>query len=406
MKFKLEINLYIIIIIGLLFRLLLIPLPGFQIDVNVWFAWAERLNQTGFANFYSDQIWTNYTPGYLYILGFLGFIKNLFLINDSVFTLILKLPSIVAEIILGIFIYKQLVPKSFIWATMGLTFILFNPVFIFNSSVWGQIDGLFSLALIMSIYFLNKGRLIPSTIFLSLGFLIKPQAIALLPLFALFLIRNFSVKNLSQLIIPFLLTVFSLSLPFFINQPFSGLPKLFSKMVSDYSFTSLYAYNFWGMIGFWIPDNTLWSGLSYQTWGYILLASYWIVVGYLYFKKKLSVYALATLATLGFFFLPTRVHERYLYPAIVFLILLAAYHKSRLLLILSGALTFLHLLNLYYVYVYYNEFYLRLPKMLYNPIIYNFLDTNNKGLSLISTIIFILIIISIIKYGTSAYQKS
>ena len=169
-------------------------------------------------------------------------------------------------------------------------------------------------------------------------------------------------------------------------------------MVSDYSFTSLFASNLWGAVGFWIPDNTLWNGLSYQIWGYILLASYWLIIGYYYFKKKLSIYTLATLATLGFFFLPTRVHERYLYPAIVFLILITAYLRSRLLLILAGILSLLHLLNLYYVYVYYNELYLKLPKILYNPIIYNFLDANGKGFSLISTIIFILISASIIRY--------
>lgn len=378
--------------------MLLISLPGFKIDVDAWFAWAIRLNQLGFSHFYSDQVWTNYTPGFLYILGFLGFIKNLFQISNLHFYIILKIPAIVAEVLIGVFIYKEIAKKSLFWGRIAAVIALFNPAFIFNSSVWGQIDGLLSLTLIASFYFLNKKKLILSAIFWGLGFLIKPQAIAVLPIFVLFLIKNLSIKNFLKITIPSLLTVFLISLPFFINQPFSGIPKLFSNMVSDYPQTSLFAYNFWGIIGFWIPDNQLWNNLSYQMWGYILLVSYWITISYFYLKKKLSLYVLAALATLAFFFLPTRVHERYLYPAIVFLVFSAALLKSRLVFLLTSLLSIVHFLNLYYVYIYYNQFYLKLPEVIYNPVVYNFLANNGKNLSIISNIIFILISASIIRY--------
>lgn len=394
----------LLIITALSVKLFLAFLPGFKIDVDAWFAWAQRLNQVGFSGFYSDQIWTNYTPGFLYILGFLGFIKNLFQINDPSFYLILKIPSIIAELLLGIIVYQLVAKKSSLWATVAAIVILFNPAFIFNSSVWGQIDGLLSLMLILSIFLLNRKKLILSSIFFGLGFLIKPQAVALSPVFILFLIKDLSIKNFFKLTIPALLIVFPLSLPFFLNRPFSGVLELFSKMVSDYPYTSLFAYNFWGIVGSWVPDNTLWNGLSYQTWGYILLAIYWIIIGYFYFKKKLSFFALVTFATMGFFFLPTRVHERYLYPAIVFLILSSTIYKSRLLIALTGILSLIHFLNLYYVYVYYNEIYLILPRVLYNPIIYKFLDTNSKNLSLISTFIFILITIVIIRYDVKSSE--
>lgn len=391
------IRLYSLILTGLIIRLTLIPLPGFKIDVDTWAAWASRVYELGFSNFYSDKIWTNYTPGYLYILWFLAFIKNIFHIDNSFFYLVLKLPSIISEIILGMVIYQLLVKKSVVWARLAAITVLFNPAFIFNGAVWGQIDGLLSLLMMLSIYYLNQKKLIFSSIYFGLSFLIKPQAVALLPVFGLFLIKNLSTRNLVQLSLPSLMIIFLFSSPFFINQPILGLPQLFAKMVSDYSYTSLFAYNLWGIIGFWISDSQLWNGLSYQTWGYILFLSYWIIIGYFYFRKKLSVYGLATLATLGFFFLPTRVHERYLYLALLFLILTAAILKSRMLLILTAILSLIHFLNLYYVYVYYNEFYLKMPKILYNPTVYNLLDAYGKSLSLLSTAIFILVSIMIIK---------
>lgn len=387
----------ILILLGLAIRLIVTFLPGFKVDIDAWFAWAIRLNQVGFSNFYSDQIWTNYTPGFLYILKLLGFFKIILSIPDSLFYVILKMPSIIAETILAIFIYRQVNAKSVIWARISAGLVLLNPAFIFNSSIWGQIDGLLTLLMLFSVYFLIQKKLILSSILLSLAFLIKPQTIGLLPIFILFLLRNFSIKNLFKTVVPVILTIFILSLPFYTNH-LLGLPALFSKMISDYSYTSLFAYNFWGVVGFWIKDSTVWNNLSYYHWGYILFGCYWLFLSFLFLKKKLSIYSLATLAMLGFFFLPTRIHERYLYPGIAFLIVLLGIKKSRILFILTTLLGIAHLLNLYYVYVYYNEIYLKLPKILYNPILYNYIDNNGRFLSILSTGFFIIITFIIVKY--------
>lgn len=387
---------FIIILLGLSIRLLASFLPGFKIDMDAWFSWAIRLNQVGFSNFYSDQLWTNYTPGFLYILSLLAGLKNLLQLSDSVFYLIIKYPSILAEILLGLFVYFITFKKSINWAYIGTATVLLNPAFLFNSSIWGQVDGLLSLLMVLSIYFLIQQKIIISSAVLGLSFLVKPQAISIIPILILYLIRNFSIKNIIQIVLPTILTIFILSLPFFTNQSY-GLVQLFSKMISDYSYNSLFAYNLWGAIGFWIKDDNLWNNISYQHWGYILYILYWIFISYLYFKRRLSLYSVAALATLGFFFLPTRVHERYLYPAIIFLIILMTVLKSRLILILTILLSLIHFLNLYYVYVYYNELYLNLPKILYNQTLYNFLDKNGNFLSMISTAIFILTSIGIIK---------
>ena len=390
----------ILILLGLLIRIICISFPGFKIDVDDWFSWSIRLNEVGYSKFYSTQIFSDYTPGYMYILSFLGDIRNLLHIDPQTFYLLLKVPAIIAEMLLGIFVYWILCKYSTLfYSLLGASFILLNPAFIFNSTVWGQIDSLLALFLLITIYYLKNKRLTLSSILLGISFLIKPQTIAIFPIYCLYVYKNFSIKNLIKIILPFLFTIFIFSLPFFNNNPFYGLISLVINTASQYPYTSLFAYNLWGIIGFWIPDSLLWNNLSYQMWGYILLGTYWIIIGYFYLRRNLSLYALATLATLGFFFLPTKVHERYIYPALVFLILLATLYKSKLLLALTGTLSLLHFLNLYYVYVYYNEFYLKLPKILYVPAIYNFLEANGKGLSLISTVIFILISIGIIKYN-------
>lgn len=386
----------IVLVIGILIRIMISLLPGFKIDMDAWITWAYRLNQFNFANFYSDQVWTNYTPGYLYVLSILGYIKNLFVISDQAFYILLKLPSIIAEIFLGILVYKIL-GKPQKWALVASSFILLNPAFIINSSIWGQIDGLFCLMLVLSVYFLTQKKIIYSSSLLGLSFLIKPQAIILSPVFALFIIKNFSVKNILQLTIPAIVTIFLLSLPFFTTKPIFGIPQLFLKMISDYSYTSLNAYNLWGIVGFWIPDNEIWHGFTYQIWGYILFFFYWLSVLYFYLKGKLTIYSLATLATLSFFFLPTRVHERYLYPALVFLIIVAFQFRSKVLISLASALSVLHLANLYYVYILYNKFQLNYSDALYSKYIYSFVANQPYLLSALSSMFFIATSIIIIK---------
>lgn len=358
-----------------------------------------RLSQFNFADFYSPDVFTDYTPGYLYILSFLGFLKNSLAIGDNYYFLVLKIPALISDILIGLIIYKE-IAKSFSRKTALLAagIMLFNPVTLFNSAVWGQIDSVLTLFMLLAVIKIQDHKLSSSLIFFSLAVLIKPQAAAIAPLYFLSLLTKFKLVNLIKILFIPIAVAFILSVPFFPEQTLINLGKHILNTAAQYPYTSLNAYNFWGAVGFWIKDYTIWTGLAYRYWGYIFLFAYWTITFFFYFRKKLSFFALAALGTLAFFFLPTKVHERYLYPAIIFLILLLPFYKTRLLLFLIGVLSLLHFLNLYYVYVYYNEIYFKMPKMLFNFPVFNFLTLNAKNLSILSTIIFILISIVIIKF--------
>lgn len=387
----------LLILIGLTLRLILALLPGFKIDVDDWFSWALRLQEVGFSNFYSDNVFTDYPPGYLYILSLLAFVKSLFQLSSEQFYLLLKLPAIIADTALAYLIYKEL-KKTFNEKISIITslLVLFNPAFIFNSSIWGQIDSLFTLTLFLSIYFLKNNRLKLASLLLGLTFLIKPQAIAVFPIFLAYFLKLRDLKKMLHISLPFIFILLILSIPFFLQNPLFGLINKVAQAADQYAYTSLFAYNFWGVIGFWLNDQTTWLNLSFKLWGYILFGSYLILLLALYFKKRISIYSFAALATLAFYFLPTRVHERYLYPSLVFLILLIPYLKNKLFIFLVLALNLIHFLNLYYVYIYYNHFYFHLENPLYLSTVYNFLDLNGKFLSIISTLTFTVVTILII----------
>ena len=68
--------LIVIIIGGMLLRVLvggvLLPLSGFRIDVGDFTAWAQRLAERGPGEFYDPSYFSDYPPGYLYVLWLLG----------------------------------------------------------------------------------------------------------------------------------------------------------------------------------------------------------------------------------------------------------------------------------------------------------------------------------------------
>lgn len=376
------------ILFSLIIHLFLATLPGFKVDVDSWFGWAIALTQHPLSSFYTSTSWNEYTPGFLYVLFFLGRLRDLLSINPSAFYFILKLPGILSELLLGVLVFQNFKKHSLKIAKLGTMVVLFNPAFLFDSSVWGQIESILTLFLFLSLNYLNKNKLFLSGLFWALAFLIKPQAIALIPVFLFYLLKNFSLKKTSKLALSSFFTVLVLSLPFFGLGVLVSLPKLVIAMSNYYHYTSLFAYNLWGVAGFWINDSTLWSRLPYSSWGYLLFILYLIWVGFLYFRKGLSLTGVACLSFLAFYFLPTRVHERYLYPGLFLLLISALERKSLALGLLFSFLSLTFVSNLYFVYTYYNSSFYHLNNPLFIPTLFDLLESKGVVLSFFSTLLF------------------
>ena len=98
----------VVLVAGLILRLLLATFPGFGIDVGTFAAWSFQLADTGPWNFYDTDAFTDYAPGYLYILWFIGELNEIFTFTNSQYQFILKLPSIVADLASAYLLYKLL----------------------------------------------------------------------------------------------------------------------------------------------------------------------------------------------------------------------------------------------------------------------------------------------------------
>ncbi len=131
-------NIILVLVATFIVRFFLSFLPSFSVDMGTWIAWAERLRDLGPASFYSDAVWTQYTPGFLYWLWLIG---KLGIANE----LMVKIPVILADLVTGGIIWSLVRKVNAKFAAISFFFYVLNPAIIFNGSIWEQNDGIFTL---------------------------------------------------------------------------------------------------------------------------------------------------------------------------------------------------------------------------------------------------------------------
>ena len=202
-----------------------------------------------------------------------------------------------------------------------MAFYAFNPAVIFNAAVWGQYDAIYTFFLVLSLMLALRSKPKLSAAVFAIAILTKPQGIALAPLLIYLIFRKNGIKNLLISVAAFAATVFVVILPFEWSNPVTFLSKIYFGAYSGYQYTSINAFNLWGIFGLWQPDGNLFI------LGWALFGAFAVFTVYVLHKRfKVSGDMLAVFCAFmlffAFFMLPTRIHERYLFPAISMLALL------------------------------------------------------------------------------------
>lgn len=355
-------KLFIIFILFL--RIMLFSQPSFKIDMNDWQAWAAKLVDVGPFNFYSENIFADYLPFFYLLLFALTKIFVLFFGTAAIFSTAfenyIKIISNVFDILTALIIFKIINKYFKKWAFLGSVLYLLNPSVIFNSSVWGQMDAIPTFFLTLSLYQLEeKKNIIKSFLVNILSFLIKPFNVAIFPIILYKVIKNFPVQRILKAFGISLLMFFIITIPFFPSDPILGPLKHLFGSLDVYPYTSINAYNFWGLFGWWKTDAALWFNLSYHVWGFILYAFSLGIILIPYLRRKIKIkpqldYFACALSSFGFFLFLTRIHERHLFPVFVLLIISACIFRSRILVLCYIALSIINSINLFYSYYYYN----------------------------------------------------
>lgn len=252
---------------------------GFLTDTACFHAWAMRIYEGGFGAFYSPDTFTDYPPGYMYILYITGMLHSKLSLGylTPASLLLLRLPAIVCDILAGALLYH--LAKKIYNENTGLYFALaylLNPATILNSSIWGQVDAIYALLVVSMILLLMNGKTIPAYFVYGLGILIKPQVLIFTPILLYGIwehvfATSFDIKRFCKNLIGGLLaigTMFLFALPF-------GLEKVllqYTDTLSSYPYATVNAYNFWGLLGKnWTHQESSFLFTTYQNVGTFIL---------------------------------------------------------------------------------------------------------------------------------------
>jgi Gpi18-like mannosyltransferase len=299
-----------------------------SVDTRDFMAWFQTAADYGPRTFYT-RTWCDYPPFNIYFFWVFGLLaKSLSLFGTSLFTYVMKLPpnlfDMATAFLLCAFVRKRL---DFKMALLATALYAFNPAVIFNAAVWGQFDAIYTFLLVLSLMLALVSKPELSAVTFTLGILTKPQGIALLPLIAFLIFKKNGWRRLITSVLAGAATIFAVIIPFEWSNPLTFLSNIYFGAYSGYEYTSINAFNMWALGGLWVPDGNLFI-LGWILFG--ALAAFTLYVLHKRFNASGELLALfsAFILLFGFFMLPTRIHERYLFPAMSMLVLLVPFVKK------------------------------------------------------------------------------
>jgi len=339
--------------------------------------------ERGPRQFYEPGYFVDYPPGYLYVLFILGKLSRL-VQGEAPSIPILKLPGIAADLcvaILALLLAERMAssdPNSRCRSrAIAAGAILLNPGLIYISAVWGQVDSFLALLVFGSIYLIATGP--PSVIrggggvaLLAVAAATKPQATLVVPVIAVVLARRqlarVALQGSSRILArSALLVLIGIAVLGTMFAPFgvslTEIPTFYRDAGSVYRFTSLWAFNFWGVVGFYRPDigpravtisniPAFYAGLiAFSAITIALAVQAWKALTRGVDASAVAIFG-AVAATCASFAVLTRTHERYLFLAVAAAAALAGRRPFGWVLAILSACFFL---NVHFVYVLYSH---------------------------------------------------
>ncbi len=355
-------NLVIYLILTILFFIyFFLSIFYYSGDIRNHVFWGENILKEGPAGFYirDMQGWSypNYPPismlSFAVTVWFYNFTKSSLIALNNVLTIFpsnlipwiespnvyfafLKIPAIIPLILSGylIFLFGKHLKKSFKQNLFYTLLFVINPGLFYLTVVWGQNDFLQILFILMAFYLVLKEKYLLSYIFAALSIMSKQTV---LMAWGVFLITIFKLKGLSKSLTAVLVSIIIL---WFSYTPFNNTGPLWpftyynetlkstGFMIADNSI------NIWGTIANHADDidaAQVKYFLSYEHWGFLAFALIFFPLLYKYLKTKFSpelLFYFLFVSSITYFFVLTRMHERYLFFGVVFAHLLVMTNKK------------------------------------------------------------------------------
>jgi len=328
--------LFVLLLLSVLLRVLLFAVPGAEGDLYYFGQWFNAAADSGPRSFYNTNwsdygiLFCDYVPFNVYLFWIFGSLAKAFSLfgTPALVYLIKLLPTLfdaATAFLIFTFVRKRF---DFKMSLVTAAVYAFNPAVIFDSAVWGQVDAVYTFFLLLSLMLLLKSKPKLSAVALTIGVLTKPQAIALAPLILFLILKKYGWRRLLTSLLTIIATIFVVILPFEWSNPITFLWDIYFGAYSGYGVTSANAFNLWALGGLWQPDTQLFLALGWVMFGVATAFILYVLHKRLDTSGELLILFAAFMLFFSFFMLPTRMHERYLFPALSVLALMLPFSKQ------------------------------------------------------------------------------
>ena len=159
--------------------------PGYNTDISCFTAWSERMYAVGPLRFYAPDYFCDYPPGYMLLLWPTALLRHIFNLdtNTAAYRMLLKLLPMLADVA-GAYLLFRTAKKSLCepLALLLAALYAFNPAGICNSAAWGQIDALLTLLICLCALSAISDHYLRALLWFTAALLVKPQALLFGPL--------------------------------------------------------------------------------------------------------------------------------------------------------------------------------------------------------------------------------
>ncbi len=309
-------------------KLLMMPFfPGFGADVGSYQAWAIQIAQFGPAHTYQEGYFLDYPPGYLYALWMAGVSAQAIGATGDFFRTIIEAPAILADFALALLMFAFIRRESQLkMAFVAMLMVALNPALLFDTVVWGQSDSVLTFVMLLSLVAILGRQYEAAWGLAAIAVLVKPQGLMILPVLGFWTIFETGFATWVRSGVSLILVAIIGIAPFQIGHEWNWILKLYTSTAAYYHETSVNAFNLMALIGgLRQSDSDTIAGISYFALGMGLLVPLYAFVAWILWNGRTRsrlIYA-TFIAIFGFFMVAPRMHERYLYPAIVLAVPLA-----------------------------------------------------------------------------------
>jgi dolichyl-phosphate-mannose-protein mannosyltransferase len=317
-----------LVVIILIIKLAALPFfPGYPDDVHAWERWSATMVEHGPHAIYEPPAPADYPPAYLYVLWAAGAAARSFVTTAEGWRLFVETPPLIADLMLSLLIFAAVFHyrRDRVLAFAAMLLFALNPALLYDTVVWGQADSVLVLPVLLAALLLIESQFVLGWAVAAVAALVKPQALLVLPVFAMWTMLKSGWRTWLYCAGAFLITAVVGFAPFVSGHPWYWPLSVYTFSAGRYRLASMNAFNLMAILGgLDQPEFITVLGVSYAALGTALLAALYALLAWLMWRKPEGrMVLIATfLALLGFFVLAARVHERYLYPALAVLTLI------------------------------------------------------------------------------------